>query len=145
MYRDNKLVESGGITIDGVKIDMGKVKTPSYFLSTKDDHIAPWKATYAATQLFKGPVNFTLAGSGHVAGVINSPKANKYSHWTAPKNPADPEEWFNSATQSEGSWWTHWGQWLAPHSGTKIPARKPGEGKLKPLEPAPGSYVKKKI
>jgi polyhydroxyalkanoate synthase len=145
MYRDNKLVESGGITIDGVKIDMGKVKTPSYFLSTKDDHIAPWKATYAATQLFKGPVNFTLAGSGHVAGVINSPKANKYSHWTAPKNPTDPEEWFNTATQSEGSWWTHWGKWLAPHSGPKIPARKPGEGKLKPLEPAPGSYVKKKI
>lgn len=145
MYRDNKLVQRGGITIDGVKIDVHDIATPSYFLSTKDDHIAPWKATYAATQLFKGPVNFTLAGSGHVAGVINSPKANKYSHWTAPKNPKNPDEWFKTATQNEGSWWTHWGEWLAPYSGKKVPARKPGEGKLKPLEPAPGSYVKKKI
>lgn len=145
MYRDNKLVERGGIAIDGVDIDVHDIKTPSYFLSTKDDHIAPWKATYAATQLFKGPVNFTLAGSGHVAGVINSPKANKYSHWTAQKNPENPDEWFKTATQNEGSWWTHWGEWLAPHSGKKIPARKPGEGKLKPLESAPGSYVKQKI
>ncbi|MGZ9097754.1 MAG: class I poly(R)-hydroxyalkanoic acid synthase [Micavibrio sp.] len=144
MYRDNKLVVPGAITLGGVPIDIHAIKTPSYFLSTKDDHIAPWHATYHATQMFSGPVTFTLSGSGHVAGVINAPKANKYGYWTAAKNPATPDEWFAGAKQNDGSWWTHWNNWIKPHAGDKVPARKPGDQGLKIIEPAPGSYVRMK-
>lgn len=140
MYRDNKLAQPHGIEIDGVAIDIASIKTPAYFLSTKEDHIAPWKATYAGTQLFKGPVNFTLSGSGHVAGVINAPMANKYGFWTASKQPANPDDWFTSAQQHDGSWWTNWNEWVKQYGGGKVPARKPE----KSIEPAPGSYVKMK-
>ncbi len=140
MYRDNKLVHPGAITIRETPIDVRKIKTPSYFLSTKDDHIAPWKATYTATQLFSGPVTFTLSMSGHVAGVINPPSANKYGHWTAEKNPADPDQWLADAEQHNGSWWNHWNEWVQNYAGGKIPARSPKN----PIEPAPGSYVKMK-
>ena len=142
MYLDNKLREPGGISMKGVPVDLRTVKTPAYFLSTKEDHIAPWRATYAATQLFSGPVTFVLSGSGHVAGVVNPPKPGKYPHWTNDALPADPEEWFNGATHRDGSWWTHWSAWLAQHGGPQVPARIPGAGKLKPIEDAPGSYVK---
>src|SRR5690606_38972965 len=92
MYQENKLVEPGGITLAGVPIDLRKVKLPVFMLSTREDHIAPWQATYAATQLFKGPTKFVLAASGHIAGVINHPDANKYHYWTGDSTPADPEE-----------------------------------------------------
>ncbi len=140
MYRDNLLCKSGGITMNGVDIDIKKVKTPAYFLSTREDHIAPWKATYAGTQLFSGDVSFTLAASGHIAGVINAPIKNKYCYWTSKENTANPERWLKSAKEHNGSWWPHWQSWLAKHSGKKITARKPAKG----LEPAPGSYVKEK-
>ena len=142
MYQENKLVEPGGSTLKGVKIDLSKVKLPACLISTREDHIAPWKATYAATQLFSGPVKFILAGSGHIAGVVNPPEAQKYGFWTNNKNPKDPDAWSNSATEHAGSWWPEWQSWIGEFSGGKVPARKPGDGKLKVIEDAPGSYVK---
>ena len=143
-YRDNLLKEVGGVTMNGVDIDMTKVKTPCFFLSTMEDHIAPWKATYAATQLFSGETTFTLAASGHVAGVVNPPHKNKYGYWTNNKNPADPDEWFSNAKSHDGSWWPQWQKWIGKYAGDKVAARKIGGGKLKPIEDAPGSYVKMK-
>lgn len=142
-YRDNLLSKPGGVSIDKTPIDVGKIKTPCYFLSTKEDHIAPWKATYMATKLFGGPVTFTLAASGHVAGIVNPPDKNKYCYWTASKNPANPDQWIENATQKNGSWWPAWQKWVEDYTGNQISARKPG-GKLKPIEDAPGSYVRKK-
>jgi polyhydroxyalkanoate synthase len=145
MYQENKLVAPGGITLKGVPLDLRRVKTPTYILSTREDHIAPWAATYAATQLYKGPVRFVLAASGHVAGVVNPPDANKYGYWTNDELPADAQAWLAGAKQNPGSWWVDWAAWAAKHSGPKVPARKPGDGKLKPIEDAPGSYVKERI
>ena len=142
MYIDNKLIEPGGITLAGEAVDIGRIKTPTYILSTREDHIAPWASTYAATQLYGGPVRFVLAASGHIAGVINPPAANKYSHWKNTKNPADPEAWLAGAKEEAGSWWPDWDKWNAKKSGKKIPARKPGDGKLAVIEAAPGSYAK---
>ena len=147
MYQENKLVEPGGITLDGVKIDLRRNKAPTFILSTREDHIAPWKSTYAATQLYTGPVTFCLAASGHIAGVVNPPAAEKYSHWTsdAKKLPKTPDEWLATATQAPGSWWPTWKKWLEQYSGGMVKARKPGSAKLKPIEDAPGSYVKVRI
>jgi polyhydroxyalkanoate synthase len=145
MYQENKLVAPGGIILKGVSLDLRRIKTPTYILSTREDHIAPWVATYAATQLYKGPVRFVLAASGHVAGVVNPPDANKYGYWTNDELPADAQAWLAGATQNPGSWWVDWAAWAAKHSGPKVPARKPGDGKLKPIEDAPGSYVKERI
>jgi len=145
MYQENRLMEPGGITLKGVPIDLRKVKTPAYIISAREDHIAPWPATYSATQLFQGPVRFVLGGSGHIAGIVNPPAANKYSHWTAEKCPPTSDAWLAGAKENPGSWWPDWSKWVARHSGPKIPARQPGAGKLKPLAPAPGTYVKVRI
>jgi polyhydroxyalkanoate synthase len=144
MYQENLLVKPGGIELAGVPIDLTKMKTPAFLLSAREDHIAPWTSTYAATQLFSGPVKFVLAASGHIAGVVNPPAAGKYSHWTNAKSPKDPEAWFNGATEHAGSWWPTWSQWVAKKSGPKVAARKPGDGKLEVIEDAPGSYVQVK-
>jgi polyhydroxyalkanoate synthase len=141
MYQNNLLVKPGGITLDGVPIDLGKIKTPAFLLSTREDHIAPWRSTYAATQLYKGPVKFVLSASGHIAGVVNPP-GSKYGHWDSEKNPPTPEEWLAGATQHGGSWWPLWERWVGPYGGGEVPARRPGDGKLHPIEDAPGSYVK---
>lgn len=140
MYVDNVLKDPGGVTMKGVPIDLRKISVPTYFLSTREDHIAPWMATYKGAKLFNGPCTFTLAASGHVAGVVNHPDKNKYCYWVADQNPENAENWMDGAAQHEGSWWTHWQSWLAPQSGADISARKPTEG----IEPAPGSYVKKR-
>ena len=142
MYQENKLVEPGGVTLKGVKIDLKKVKQPACLISTREDHIAPWKATYSATQLLGGPVKFILAGSGHIAGVVNPPEAEKYGYWTNAKNAKDPDAWCNSAEEHKGSWWPEWQTWIADFANGKVPARQPGDGKLKVIEDAPGSYVK---
>ncbi|MGF1610546.1 MAG: PHA/PHB synthase family protein [Kiloniellales bacterium] len=144
MYQENLLVEPGGITLKGVPIDLTRIKTPAFLLSTREDHIAPWQSTYAATQLYQGPVRFVLAASGHIAGVVNPPAAGKYSHWTNPENPPDPDEWLRGAKEHKGSWWPEWLTWVAKKSGDQVPARVPGDGKLKVIEEAPGSYVKEK-
>ena len=141
MYQENKLVVPGGITLAGVPIDVSTITMPSFLLSTREDHIAPWKSTYAATQLYRGPVKFVLAASGHIAGVVNAPGKSKYGHWENAKNPATPDEWLASATQYPDSWWPAWEKWVGKYAGGEVPARKPGDGKLKPIEKAPGSYV----
>lgn len=141
MYLENRLVTPGGIALAGTPIDLTKIKTPVYMLSTSDDHIAPWKSTYAATQLYAGPVRFVLSASGHIAGVINPPAANKYCHWTNAKTPKDPDAWLNAATRHEGSWWPDWQKWIAKKSGGQVAARLPGGGKLAVIEDAPGSYA----
>ena len=141
MYQQNLLAQPGGITLGGVPIDLRKIKTPSFLLSTREDHIAPWRSTYAATQIYSGPVKFVLSASGHIAGVVNPP-GGKYGHWQNDSNPPTSDAWLASATQYPDSWWPAWEQWVAQHSGGEVPARQPGDGKLTPIEDAPGSYVK---
>jgi len=145
MYLQNKLVEPGGITLGGVPIDLSTIKTPVYWLSTKDDHIAPWTSTYKATQIYKGPKKFVLSASGHIAGAINPPVANKYCYWTNPKIPEDPDAFFDGAKQHDGSWWPDWQKWVKKYAGGEVDARVPGDGKLEPIQDAPGSYVNVRI
>jgi polyhydroxyalkanoate synthase subunit PhaC len=142
MYQENLLSKPGGISLKKTPIDLGKIKIPSFILSTKEDHIAPWKSTYAAVRLFQGPMKFVLAASGHVAGVVNPPASGKYHHWINDKSPSDPDLWLNTARAEPGSWWPSWSRWLEQFADGKVPARWPGEGRLKPIEDAPGSYVK---
>ncbi len=142
MYQKNLLREPGGITLAGVPIDLRKIEAPVCFLSAFEDHIAPWKSTYAGTQLVGGPVKFVLSGSGHIAGVINPASSDKYGFWLNPNTPHDPDDWFKDAAQQQGSWWPDWLDWLQPNAGPQVPARSPGDGQLKPIEDAPGSYVK---
>ncbi len=144
MYQANALRESGGIELAGQKLDLGKIETPVYILATKEDHIAPWQSCYAATQLYGGPVHFVLGGSGHIAGITNSPASAKYPFWTNSKKPKSPETWLKNATEHDGSWWEDWHKWQSRHAGKKVPARAPGDGKLKPIVPAPGAYVMEK-
>ena len=145
MYQENLLAKPNGITLDGVPIDLGKITTPAYFLSTREDHIAPWKSTYRGTQLLGGPKRFVLAASGHIAGVVNPPEGGKYGHWISKDLPPDPDSWFQSATEMAGSWWPDWQRWILSSSKVQIPARQPGDGALKPIEDAPGSYVQVRL
>ncbi|MFV3073208.1 PHA/PHB synthase family protein [Niveispirillum fermenti] len=142
MYQRNLLVQPGALTLKGESIDLRNIKVPTFMLSTREDHITPWKSTYAASQLYGGPVKFVLAASGHIAGVVNPPAANKYSHFLNTKLPKDPDQWLAGARQVEGSWWPEYAKWIQKYAGPKVPARVPGDGKLTPVEPAPGSYVK---
>lgn len=144
MYQRNLLVKPGAVVIDGVPIDLGTVKTPTLIVSAREDHIAPWKSTYAGTQIYGGPKQFILAASGHIAGMVNPPARQKYSYWTNESLPSAPDAWYEGAKESPGSWWPRWHEFLAGHAGEKVPARVPGEGKLKVLGDAPGEYVKVK-
>ena len=142
-YHENKLAR-GQMSIGGVKLDLGKVKLPIYELCAKEDHIAPAKSVFIGSRLFGGPVTYVLSGSGHIAGVINPPGDKvKYQYWTNDKKTATLEAWFEGATEHPGSWWPHYAEWLAGHSGSKVPARTPG-ARLGIVEDAPGSYVKTK-
>ena len=147
MYQKNLLAKPGGLVIDNVPIDLGKISIPTYIQAGKEDHIAPPKSVYKATQLFSGPARFMLAGSGHIAGVVNAPAAKKYQHWLndTAKNPPTLDEWRAGATEYPGSWWNDWDKWLSEKSGSKVPARVPGGGGLPALEDAPGSYVKVRL
>ncbi len=142
MYIENRLCEPGGITLAGVPIDVTAVETPTYILSTREDHIAPWRTTYATTQLLSGPIEFVLGASGHIAGVINAPSKNKYGYWTNADLPPAPEDWLSGAEHHSGSWWPDWDRWLKGFSKEAVAARVPGDGELAPIEDAPGSYVK---
>ena len=142
MYMRNALREPGGVTLDGVPIDLSTSKVPTYFVSAIEDHIAPWKTTYAGTKILGGPSRFVLSGSGHIAGMINPPAANKYGYWTNAKLPATPDEWLEGAKQHEGSWWTDWQAWVGERTGREVAPRVPGKGKLKALADAPGTYVR---
>ncbi|MBA3811118.1 MAG: class I poly(R)-hydroxyalkanoic acid synthase [Caulobacteraceae bacterium] len=140
-YGENALAK-GELELAGERLDLGKVKTPIYVQSSKEDHIAPARSVYKGARLFGGPVTFTLAGSGHIAGVINAPAAAKYQHWTNDALPASLEEWMAGAVEHPGSWWPHWAKWLKARSGAEVPARDPAKGPLKPIGDAPGSFVK---
>ncbi|MDF2366432.1 class I poly(R)-hydroxyalkanoic acid synthase [Sneathiella sp.] len=144
MYQKNLLRQPGALTFGGQPIDLSKIDIPVFIQASKEDHIAPYKSVFKNTELFSGPIEFMLAGSGHIAGVINHPAAKKYQHWTNTKKKkyATAEEWLADATEHAGSWWPHWDKWLSKKSGPKVPARDPAKGKLKPIEDAPGSYVK---
>jgi polyhydroxyalkanoate synthase len=142
LYMKNLLTVPGGLTLAGVKIDLSKVTVPTYFVSAIEDHIAPWKTTYAGQKLMKGKAKFVLSGSGHIAGMVNPPSANKYGYWTNDKLPAEPDAWFAGTKQHEGSWWTDWRKWVEPELGREVPARVPGKGKLRVIEAAPGSYAR---
>jgi polyhydroxyalkanoate synthase len=139
-YHENKLAR-GQMSIAGVKLDLGKVKLPIYELCAKEDHIAPAKSVFIGSKLFGGPVTYVLAGSGHIAGVINPPDRPKYQYWTNDKKTATLEAWLEGAREHPGSWWPHYADWLAKHSGGQVKARTPGQN-LGVIEDAPGRYVK---
>ena len=144
MYGQNKLAR-GEFTIGGIKVDLSKVTIPLYFQASREDHIAPMSSVYRSARAFSNAaVTLTLAGSGHIAGVVNPPSAHKYQHWTNPALPATLGEWQAQAAEHPGSWWNHWADWLHGKSGDWIAARDPMTGPLRPIEPAPGSYVKVK-
>jgi polyhydroxyalkanoate synthase subunit PhaC len=142
-YKDNALA-LGDMKLDGVPLDLSKVTTPVYLQSAREDHIAPANSVFKARKLFGGPTRFIMAGSGHIAGVINPPSAKKYQHWTNDQPAESLEAWRQGAVEHPGSWWTDWDQWLSQLSGDKTTARNPGEGKLEVLGDAPGEYVKTK-
>ncbi|NHF74313.1 PHA/PHB synthase family protein [Paracoccus xiamenensis] len=144
IYIENGLRKPGHLTMDGVSIDISKIKIPFYVLATKEDHIAPWQSIYPTTGLLGGKTSFVLGGSGHIAGVINPPgKRPKYGFWSGDSYPDNPNEWLAEAEKHEGSWWPHWADWIASHSpGKKVAAYHPEAGKLPIIEPAPGSYVR---
>ena len=139
-YRDNALAQAE-MMLGGQRLNIAKIKTPAFFQAAKEDHIAPALSVYNGAKLFGGPVTYVLAGSGHIAGVINPPAAGKYQHWTNDELPATLAEWQADAAEHPGSWWPVWDAWLATRSGGKIPAPKPGDGELNLLGDAPGSYV----
>jgi polyhydroxyalkanoate synthase len=140
-YRENGLIKKKFLRLCGEKIDVTKIDIPVYSVATKDDHIAPWVSCYPVTQKFSGKVRFVLGGSGHIAGIVNPPAANKYCYWVNPKYPANPDKWLAGAQPHEGSWWPDWANWVAKRSAGKVAPRVPGDGSLKPIEDAPGSYV----
>ena len=141
-YLDNKLTK-GGMMIGDTPIDLKAIKMPIYNLATREDHIAPAKSVLLGSKFFGGPVKYVLSGSGHIAGVVNPPNKQKYQYWTGPRpRSANLEGWLAKATEHPGSWWPDWLAWLKHQDWTEVPARVPGDGALKPIEDAPGSYVK---
>lgn len=141
-YQNNGLTQPDSVSIDNTPIDLQRIDNPTYFLSTMSDHIAPWQGTYRGTQLLSGNKRFVLAGSGHIAGVINPPTKNRYGYFTNDQLSPTADEWFDNAKQNEGSWWTDWLQWITPLSGERIAARIPGSVDFPVLEDAPGRYAR---
>ena len=141
-YQNNGLTQPNSVSIDNTPIDLQRIDNPTYFLSTMSDHIAPWQGTYRGTQLLSGNKRFVLAGSGHIAGVINPPIKNRYGYFTNDQLSPTADAWFDNAKQNEGSWWTDWLQWITPLSGEKIAACAPGSVDFPVLEDAPGRYAR---
>src|SRR3546814_273615 len=145
LYRDNKLVQPGAVSVDGTPIDLRKVNTPSYVQAGREDHIAPPESVWKVTEHFAGPLRFVLAGSGHIAGVVNPPAAGKYQHWICEDKKASLDDYIAHAKEIKGSWWPDWFRWIESHGNETVPvrgSRKPGGGRLKAIEDAPGRYVK---
>jgi polyhydroxyalkanoate synthase len=146
MYLENKLREPGQLSTCGVPLDLGAIRLPTYILATREDHIVPWKTAYLSTRHLKGDTRFVLGASGHVAGVINPPAKNRRSYWTSDSLPADAEQWLVGAAETRGSWWPNWNDWLRGFSrGERAAPKKLGNAKFKPIEPAPGRYVKVRV
>ena len=145
MYLENNLRIPDRLTVCGVPVDLGLVDTPAYVLATREDHIVPWRTAYASMRLLKGRIEFVLAASGHIAGVINPASRNRRNYWLNGSMDDDPERWLAGATSHKGSWWTHWSGWLEPFGGSRIAARETlGRGHYREIEAAPGRYVKAK-
>ena len=147
LYRDNRLVLPGSLSVCDTPIDLGTVTTPSYVQAGRDDHIAPAVSVWKITRHFNGPVRFVLAGSGHIAGVVNPPESGKYQYWTGDSKAPSLDAFVEGATETKGSWWPDWRDWLRGHDDTLVPAtgaRVPGKGKLKAVCDAPGEYVLKR-
>ena len=147
-YLENRLCIPNGLSILEKQLDLGKVNIPCYFLSTVQDHIAPWKSTFMGAKCFGGPVTFVLGGSGHIAGIVNPPCHAKYGYQSSDvniKQCVDTNEWLKRAKSHEGSWWPHWGEWLKAQAGEKVNKRVPGMDGLKIIQDAPGDYVRKRI
>jgi polyhydroxyalkanoate synthase len=142
ILRENRLVRAGALEAGDAAIDLGAIAAPAMVISLKDDHVSAWQATYDGAKLLGGETSFLLGGSGHNAGVINPPAANKHGYWTNAAMPASADAWLEGATRHEGSWWPQWQAWLVRDGVGRVPARVPGKGKLKAIEPAPGSYVR---
>ncbi|MCP4380082.1 MAG: class I poly(R)-hydroxyalkanoic acid synthase, partial [Hyphomicrobiales bacterium] len=143
-YLENRL-SSGEMEVAGVRLDLKKAKAPIYNLATREDHIAPARSVFLGSSFFGGRVTFVVTGSGHIAGVINPPSRNKYQYWTGPAPKGDGyEDWIGKAKEHAGSWWPHWQKWIEAKTKTKVKPPLMGGGKLKPLEDAPGSYVRMK-
>ena len=138
MYQKNRLVEPDALMLDGTPVDLRRIETPAYFLSCREDHIAPWASTYRATQLLSGPTRFVLAASGHIAGVINPPGKGKYNHFVNDALPADPLAWLEGTTEVAGSWWPDWQRWIVSRGKARVAARAIADG----LADAPGDYVR---
>jgi polyhydroxyalkanoate synthase len=146
-YLENKLKVPGALTVCGEPVDLGAIKAPVYIYASREDHIVPWDAAYLNTQVLKGKKRFVLGASGHIAGVINPPAKKKRSHWIGKggAQPASAAQWFESAEEHAGSWWPDWAEWLKGHAGKQIAAPKTfGNRRHKPIEPAPGRYVKER-
>ncbi len=144
MYQQNKLIQPNALTLLDTPINLSKITTPTYILATREDHIAPWKSCYVASQTYDGDCTFTLSDSGHIAGVINPPSKQKYCYWTNSTLSPKPDDWFAGAKEHAGSWWPHWHAWQQTRVGKKVPARKLGNARYKPIEPAPGRYARVK-
>jgi polyhydroxyalkanoate synthase len=144
MYLENNLRVPGKLAMCGQKVDLGQLDMPVYLLATREDHIVPWQSAYQSTRILSGKVRFVLGASGHIAGVINPASKNKRSYWLNDDLKNDAEGWLTAAEERNGSWWTDWAAWLKPLSGEQRAPRKPGNVKYKPIEPAPGRYVKER-
>ncbi|HEX8166363.1 MAG TPA: class I poly(R)-hydroxyalkanoic acid synthase [Beijerinckiaceae bacterium] len=142
-YLENKLTK-GEMILDNVKLDLGKVKIPIFNLAAKEDHIAPALSVFEGSKSFGGPVDYVMAGSGHIAGVVNPAGKPKYQFWTGGPPKGDFKKWVEKAEEHPGSWWPYWIQWIERQAPERVPAREPGGGKLQPLCDAPGEYVKAK-
>jgi len=145
MYIHNKLRKPKGLTIAGRSIDLSSVTTPCYFISAKDDHIAPWKSTFSGAKLFGGKVRFVLGGSGHIAGIVNPPVANKYCFWANDELTHEAESWLQNADRFDGSWWSDWSVWISSQGSRTVNARKIRNNRTNPFENAPGSYAKLRL
>ncbi|MCG2837728.1 class I poly(R)-hydroxyalkanoic acid synthase [Photobacterium sp. WH77] len=145
-YLENKLMDPKGYKVGGVYIDLSKIKVPTYFISTQEDHIALWQGTYRGSKVLKGDSVFVLGESGHIAGIINHPDKNKYGFYTNDKAESDPEAWLAGATHHDGSWWQHWNTWLNGfNSEEQVSGRDIGNESFPPIGPAPGDYVKQTL
>ncbi len=145
MYLENKLCRPGKLKMCDVPVDLRKIDMPAYVLATREDHIVPWTTAYASARHLRGKVQFVLAASGHIAGVINPAARNRRNYWVGGKLIKDADKWLTAAQSQPGSWWSHWSAWLAPKGGGRVPARTPGNTQYPGIEPAPGRYVKEKV
>jgi polyhydroxyalkanoate synthase len=144
MYLENNLRVAGKLRMHGTPVDLGRIRLPAYVFAARADHIVPWRSAYHSARLLGGRTEFVLGASGHVAGVISPARQSRRHHWTNADLPADPEAWLSGARQQEGSWWSHWSAWLASQSGGRKLALSAGHGRHRPIESAPGRYVRER-